>query len=100
MWKEDKALDLIDQTLLESCNANEYLKCLNVGLLCVQEDPNDRPTMSNVVFMLGSETATLPNPKQPAFVVRRCPSSRASSSSTKPETCSYNGLTVTIEDGR
>ncbi|KAF5481157.1 hypothetical protein F2P56_001833 [Juglans regia] len=99
LWKVDKALDLIDQTLLESCNAYEYLKCLNVGLLCVQEDPDDRPTMSNVVFMLGSETATLPNPKQPAFVVRRCPSSKASSSS-KPETCSYNGLTVTIEDGR
>lgn len=99
MWKEDKSLDLIDQTLSGSCNTNEYLKCVNVGLLCVQEDPSDRPTMSNVVFMLGSEAATLPNPKQPAFVLRRCPSSRASSSS-KPETCSNNVLTVTLDDGR
>ena len=98
-WKEEKALDLIDQTLCESCNTDEYLKCVNVGLLCVQEDPSDRPTMSNVVFMLGSETATLPTPKQPAFIVRRLPSSRATSSS-KPETFSNNELTVTLEGGR
>lgn len=92
-------MDLMEETLCESCKKEEYLKCITVGLLCVQEDPSERPTMSNVVFMLGSETATLPTPKQPAFVVRRCPSSRASSSS-KPETCSHNELTVTLEDGR
>ncbi|XVE66288.1 hypothetical protein DITRI_Ditri08aG0068400 [Diplodiscus trichospermus] len=99
LWKAAKELDLLDQTLLESCNSNQLQKCLNVGLLCVQEDPSDRPTMSQVVFMLGSETASLPAPKQPAFVVRRCPSSRASSSS-KPETFSQNELTVTLEYGR
>jgi hypothetical protein len=82
----------MDQTLRECCKTNEFLRCVNVGLLCVQEDPTDRPTMSNVVFMLGSETATLPTPKQPAFVVRR------PLSSSKPE--SLNELTATIEEGR
>ncbi|CAK9316262.1 unnamed protein product [Citrullus colocynthis] len=99
LWMKDEGLDLMEQTLRGNCKRDEYLKCLNVGLLCVQEDPWDRPTMSNVVFMLGSETATLPSPKPPAFVVRRCPSSRASSS-TKPETFSHNELTVTLKDGR
>ncbi|KAK4577413.1 hypothetical protein RGQ29_027778 [Quercus rubra] len=97
LWKEGKALDLMDQTIRETCNADEFLRCVNVGLLCVQEDPSDRPTMSNVVFMLGSETATLPTPKQPAYVVRRSLSS-ATSSTTKPE--SWNELTSTIEEGR
>lgn len=92
-------MELLDETLSNTCTRNEFLKCVNVGLLCVQEDPSDRPPVSNILFMLGSETATLPNPNQPAFVVRRCPSSRASSSS-KPETVSNNGLTVTLEDGR
>ncbi|XP_010522656.1 PREDICTED: G-type lectin S-receptor-like serine/threonine-protein kinase At4g03230 isoform X2 [Tarenaya hassleriana] len=99
LWKEERGLELLDSVLQETCKTEEFLKCLNVGLLCVQEDPSDRPTMSNVVFMLGSETATLPTPKPPAFVVRRCPSSRASSSG-KPETCSHNELTITLEDGR
>ena len=98
LWKEDKAYDLMDQTLRETCKADEFLRCVNVGLLCVQEDPNDRPTMSNVVFMLGSETATLPIPKQAAFVVRRSLSSTASSSTAKPE--SWIELTTSIEEGR
>ncbi|KAL0001793.1 hypothetical protein SO802_015574 [Lithocarpus litseifolius] len=97
LWKEGKALDLMDQTIHETCNANEFLRCVNVGLLCVQEDPSDRPTMLNVVFMLGSETATLPTPKQPSYVVRRSLSS-ATSSTYKPE--SLNELTSTIEEGR
>ncbi|KAE8668167.1 G-type lectin S-receptor-like serine/threonine-protein kinase [Hibiscus syriacus] len=33
MWKADKAIDLLDQTLRETCKADELLKCLNVGLL-------------------------------------------------------------------
>ncbi|KAI4334055.1 hypothetical protein L6164_018792 [Bauhinia variegata] len=99
LLKVDRALDFMDQTLCQTCKTDEYLKCVTVGLLCVQEDPNERPTMSNVVFMLGSESSTLPTPKQPAFVVRRCPSSRASSSS-KMESCSHNELTVTLEYGR
>nr|POE94091.1 g-type lectin s-receptor-like serine/threonine-protein kinase [Quercus suber] len=97
LWKEGKALDLMDQTIRETCNADEFLRCVNVGLLCVQEYPSDRPTMSNVVFMLGSETASLPTPKQPAYVVRRSLSS-ATSSTTKPE--GWNELTSTIEEGR
>ena len=92
-------MELLDQTLTKTCNKNEFVKCVNVGLLCVQEDPSDRPTVSNILFMLGSEAPTLPDPKQPAFVIRRCPSSRASSSS-KPDTVSNNGLTVTLENGR
>lgn len=99
LWKEEKSVDLMDPTLHKSCNMNEYLRCISVGLLCVQEDPNDRPTMSNAVFMLGNETATLPTPKQPAFVMRRCPSSGASTSS-KLESCSFNELTVTLVNGR
>lgn len=97
LWKVSRAMDFIDQIL--TCNEEECLKCVNVGLLCLQEDPNERPTMSNVVFMLGSESNTLPTPKEPAFVIRRCPSSRASTSS-KIETFSRNELTVTLENGR
>ncbi|CAL1406813.1 unnamed protein product [Linum trigynum] len=102
LWKEDKALHLLDKSLNRSCNrTNEaVIKCINIGLLCVQEDPGDRPTVSNVLSMLGSsETTSLQNPKQPAFVVRRGSSSRGSSSS-KPGTCSNNALTVTLEEGR
>ena len=96
MWKENKALELIDTTLSETCKSYEFLRCVTVGLLCVQDDPNDRPNMSNVVFMLGTETESLPSPKQPSFVVKRPLSSGASSS----EPSSNNGLTNTLYQGR
>jgi hypothetical protein len=60
-------LDSVDQTLREVCNADQFVKYINIGLLCVQDDPHDRPTMSNVVTMLGSEAASVPTPKQPTF---------------------------------
>ncbi|XVF44496.1 hypothetical protein PTKIN_Ptkin02bG0128100 [Pterospermum kingtungense] len=85
LWKEGRALDLAEKSLRQSCNTNEFLRCVNVGLLCVQEDPSDRPTMSNVLFMIGSETASLPIPKQPAYVVRRSLLSSSASSSSKQQ---------------
>lgn len=94
LWEEGKALDMMDQKLHASSKPNEILKCINVGLLCVQEDPNDRPAMADVVIMLGSEAMNLATPKRPAFVVRRGSSSSASSSN-KPR--SSIELTNTLE---
>ena len=41
-----------------------------MGLLCVQQSPEDRPSMSTVVLMLSSDSA-LPQPKQPGFFSER-----------------------------
>ncbi|MBA0695324.1 hypothetical protein Goari_001955 [Gossypium aridum] len=71
LWKEGKELELMDPCLLESCSIPEIRRCIHVGLLCVQEDPTDRPTMSDVVVVLGSDTITLSPPKRPAFSVGR-----------------------------
>ncbi|XP_059449197.1 G-type lectin S-receptor-like serine/threonine-protein kinase At4g03230 [Corylus avellana] len=76
---ENKVLDLVDQTLREDCNADQLAKCVNIGFLCLQDDPNDRPTMLNVVTMLDSEAATIPTPKRPSLVPRSCLSSTTSS---------------------
>ena len=51
---------------------NEALKCIHIGLLCVQENPRDRPSMLEITSMLNNnnETAQLPSPNQPAFYYR------------------------------
>ncbi|PHT56052.1 G-type lectin S-receptor-like serine/threonine-protein kinase [Capsicum baccatum] len=102
-WKlrmENRALDVMDPTLVDTFNENEVLKCINVALLCVQEDSGDRPTMSNVIIMLGSESMTLPRPNQPAFVTRRNAAEAASTSSYNYKPSSNNELTITVEQGR
>ncbi|XP_059450903.1 G-type lectin S-receptor-like serine/threonine-protein kinase At4g03230 [Corylus avellana] len=96
LWVEEKVLDLMDPALQNVCNADQFVKCVNVRLLCVQEDPNDRPTMSNVVTMLDSEAVTIPTPKQSAFIPWRGLSSKASSSS-KPDS-TYIELTSSLEE--
>ena len=97
--KEDKVLELMDQTLSETCNTKEFLRCVNVGLLCVQEDPSDRPTMAVAVVMLSSDIATMLVPKQPDFVLKR-DLSRTTSSSSKPEASWNSEVLASIEEGR
>ncbi|KAF3960436.1 hypothetical protein CMV_014849 [Castanea mollissima] len=97
LWIENKVLDLIDQTLHETCNVDQFVKCANVGLLYVQELLDDRPTMSNFVTMLDREIATVPTPEQPTFVPRRGQSSTTSSSS-RPEM--YIELTSILEEAQ
>ncbi|XP_057516306.1 G-type lectin S-receptor-like serine/threonine-protein kinase At4g03230 isoform X3 [Amaranthus tricolor] len=99
LWKEDRQLEIVNQTLNDSCNTSNVMKCIHVGLLCVQEDPNDRPTMSSVFLMLSSENVCLPMPKQPAFVCWKPLSETASSSSL--QVSSLNELTNTVSsEGR
>ncbi|XP_059450930.1 G-type lectin S-receptor-like serine/threonine-protein kinase At4g03230 [Corylus avellana] len=83
LWVKNKVLDLVAQTLREVCNADQFVKYINIGLLCVQDDPHDCPTMSNVVTMLGSEAATIPIPKQPTFF-RGASLSNTTNLSTRP----------------
>ncbi|MBA0694387.1 hypothetical protein Goari_004690, partial [Gossypium aridum] len=67
LWSKGEGMELIDEHLAGSCVPIEVLKCIQIGLLCVQVDPANRPTMSTVVAMLGSETITLPLPVEPTF---------------------------------
>ncbi|KAK1408517.1 hypothetical protein QVD17_40360 [Tagetes erecta] len=94
MHDEGRSMELIDSTLDEPNDPCKVLRLIEVGLLCVQESPEDRPDMSYVVRMLGGEGA-LQKPKKPAFFTERIlPSNDLSSSDTYP-TSSTNGLTVT-----
>ncbi|XP_057463250.1 cysteine-rich receptor-like protein kinase 10 [Actinidia eriantha] len=70
LWREGTALELMDPTLEGSYSSNEVKRCIHIGLLCVQQDPNLRPSMTTVVVMLSSYSVTLPIPQQPAFFAR------------------------------
>ncbi|CAL5408451.1 unnamed protein product [Camellia sinensis] len=83
LWNEGKELEFLDPLLAGACPATEVVRCIHIGLLCVQEDPADRPNMSSVVVLLGSESATLPQPRQPTVSVGRI-AHMMSSSTTDP----------------
>ena len=103
LWYEGKAIELMDETFKDSCVESQVLRCIHVGLLCVQKFSEDRPTMNSVVFMLANELAKLPQPKQPGFFIERSSNNVNEGSTTsrhdKESYNSNNGMTITL-DGR
>ncbi|XP_074366224.1 G-type lectin S-receptor-like serine/threonine-protein kinase At4g27290 [Apium graveolens] len=69
-YKEEKLLQLIDGVILASSKHFEVFRVIQIGLLCVQHDPMDRPVLSEVVLMLSSNMK-LPDPKKPGFFTER-----------------------------
>ncbi|WRX29400.1 Serine-threonine/tyrosine-protein kinase [Theobroma cacao] len=98
LWTESRPMELIDDALRNFCLPSEVQRCIHVGLLCVQQRPEDRPHMSSVILMLGSENA-LPQPKQPGFFTgRNMPEAECSSSNSKSS--SANECTITLLKAR
>ncbi|XP_016179020.2 G-type lectin S-receptor-like serine/threonine-protein kinase B120 [Arachis ipaensis] len=71
LWNEGRAMELVDPCIRESSPKDKALRCINIGMLCVQDSASHRPNMSNVVLMLESETTTLPLPSQPLVTSMR-----------------------------
>ncbi|XP_027910124.1 cysteine-rich receptor-like protein kinase 10 isoform X8 [Vigna unguiculata] len=95
IWCEGKCLELMDPMLEKSFISGEVERCIQIGLLCVQEDAKDRPTMSNVAVMIASDTVVLPKPKHPAFSVGRLTSEEVYTSRSC-KNLSINDITSSI----
>ncbi|ESW31225.1 hypothetical protein PHAVU_002G220200 [Phaseolus vulgaris] len=100
LWIEGNAWELSDSSIDTLNSASEVQRCIQVGLLCVQERAEDRPTMSSVVLMLSSDTASMSQPKNPGFCLGTNPMETESSSSKQEESCTVNQVTVTMLDAR
>ena len=68
------------------------MRCINIALLCVQENAIDRPTMLDVVAMLSSKTMVLDKPKHPAYFSSSVGNKEAA---TATQSCSFNNVTIT-----
>ena len=97
LWREDNSMKMVDPLLDEAYPANEVSRCIQIGLLCVQEHAIDWPTMSTVVFMLGNDTH-LPSPKQLAFIWKG--TYTIINRSTNSTANSVNEITLSTIDGR
>lgn len=98
LFNEERSIELIDESVKDSCNISEVLRSIHVGLLCAQQSPEDRPSMSTVVLMLSSDTA-LPQPKKPGFYAERSLIG-GDSSTGKQDISSTNEVTVTLLEPR
>nr|CAB3470466.1 unnamed protein product [Digitaria exilis] len=105
LWTEDRAVEFMDLSLGRSYSKEEAWRCYHVGLLCVQENPDARPTMSNVLLMLISDHMKLPEPAMPPLFTRlrkiplsAMPLTTKTESTMSPQ--SINDVSITMVEPR
>ncbi|KAL2932328.1 hypothetical protein RDABS01_037738 [Bienertia sinuspersici] len=100
LWNENDMLSLIDPTILDPSFKDEIMKCIQLGLLSVQEFPEDRPNVSDLVSMLDAiDVMELPQPTQPGFIQRKAYSSDEVLQNLE-EPGSVNHVSLTTFSGR
>lgn len=86
-WNSGTILNLVDPSLSRDAGGqliqrDQLLGCIHVALLCVQENPADRPKLSAVTMMIGggsNSTASLNPPSRPAFCMHPADATRTAS---------------------
>ncbi|GMY12670.1 G-type lectin S-receptor-like serine/threonine-protein kinase At1g11330 [Fagus crenata] len=99
LWTAENIVALIDPMISEPCFEMEILRCIHVGLLCVQELAKDRPIAYVVVSMLKSEIVDLPRPNKPAFIERQI-ALDIESSQRNQKICSVDNVAITTVQRR
>ncbi|XP_031247796.1 cysteine-rich receptor-like protein kinase 19 [Pistacia vera] len=92
LWKDGKGTDFMDPSLDDMNSSCKLIKCLQIALLCVQENPNDRPSMLEVFSMLKNETFEVMSPKKPAFSIQ--------ADGDKETIFTFNDTTISEVSGR
>lgn len=86
-------MEFMDPSLDDTLSSCKLIRCLQIGLLCVQENATDRPSILDVSSMLKSESAALTIPKIPAFSTKRN-GDEGTKSQLQLENCSVNDTTL------
>ncbi|KAM5573500.1 G-type lectin S-receptor-like serine/threonine-protein kinase [Rosa sericea] len=97
LWNENKGLELVDEILGDSYSSSEVLKCVHIGLLCVQDNAVDRPTTTDIALMLSSEKDG-PQPKLPVFSIQN--STYHPQPHSENTNSSKNEASITMIEGR
>ncbi|XP_047319051.1 G-type lectin S-receptor-like serine/threonine-protein kinase At1g11300 [Impatiens glandulifera] len=93
LWNSGDIAELIDPKMSKEGFEMEILRCIHVGLLCVQDSAKDRPPISTALSMLSSEIDHLPQPNKPAFA-------EAHVVQEGNDGCSANQFTITMVEAR
>lgn len=72
----------MDSAVGNNYQRNEVIRCIQIGLLCVQEDHVHRPMFSDIVMMLIHNIINLPEPQEPAWRPEREPFDKSKSDQT------------------
>ncbi|KAL1567076.1 hypothetical protein AAHA92_02597 [Salvia divinorum] len=99
LYEEGRSIELVESCPKNSCDISQVMRSIHVGLLCVQQHPEDRPSMSSVVLML-SNGGALPEAKHPGFFTGREILLKSETSVSTTTTSSTNAITISLVEAR
>ncbi|KAJ0646666.1 putative non-specific protein-tyrosine kinase [Helianthus annuus] len=82
LYKKGKSLEILESKLAASADPEQVCACIQIGLLCTQSDPKQRPTMRGVVLMLNKKPSALDEPNRPGIPGTRYRRSHRSATSS------------------
>ncbi|XP_028778508.1 putative receptor-like protein kinase At4g00960 [Neltuma alba] len=69
-WRKGILANIVDPTLLieeGDSSRNKMMRCIQIGLLCLQVNTAHRPSMASIVTLLSSSSCPIPVPSEPSF---------------------------------
>ncbi|MCO5562703.1 hypothetical protein L7F22_016333 [Adiantum nelumboides] len=67
-YQQENVLDLVDERLGNAFSPEQVIRVVHIALLCSQENPKQRPTMSTVAVWLSGASDILELPSRPTFL--------------------------------
>ncbi|KAF8095950.1 hypothetical protein N665_0320s0076 [Sinapis alba] len=98
LWRNGSPLELLDPAIGRNNQSNEVTRCIHIALLCVQDNPEDRPKLSTIILMLTSNTITLPVPQLPSFFPRSRPEFEQASEGFESSRSTVKSVSYSISD--
>ncbi|KAL1567711.1 G-type lectin S-receptor-like serine/threonine-protein kinase [Salvia divinorum] len=96
LWKKDCVDELIDPMLdLPNPWSSVAMRYVQISLLCVEENPVDRPLISDVVAMLNNDRRAIESPINPTLTV-----GRALVAQREVKICSVDDMTMSRVEAR
>uniref|UniRef100_A0A6N2M0I0 S-locus receptor kinase C-terminal domain-containing protein n=1 Tax=Salix viminalis TaxID=40686 RepID=A0A6N2M0I0_SALVM len=90
LWKNGRGIEFIDPFLDDSSPPCKLETCMQVALLCVQENPDARPTMLEAFSMLKSDgSLAISTPEGPGFSEKK-KGDMETASSSQQVMCSFD----------
>ncbi|GLJ42756.1 hypothetical protein SUGI_0886510 [Cryptomeria japonica] len=100
LYEEGRLLDLVDTSVLSSFSEEDFVRVIHVALLCTQATPTQRPSMSQVVAMLGGAMEINPPQCRPGYMSDWQLTSQNATNSTTGDGKSWTWSTSLTVEGR
>ncbi|CAF2194653.1 hypothetical protein BRARA_G02994 [Brassica rapa] len=65
LYKKGRTMEMVDPDIAASADPDQVRLCVQIGLLCVQGDPHQRPAMRRVSLLLSRKPGHLEEPERP-----------------------------------